>query len=528
MVVNLTSAGIQTREIDLSTVAPSVSTLEGALAGVFRWGPVDEPVLVTSEVDLVRRFGKPKVNYNQETFFTAADFLAYSNSLYVVRVSDANTASAGDANTVGADAITAKYPGELGNSIRVETYNQTSVATASLDGFAQTVPSSNTNVNVIVVDADGGITGIANTVLEVFENLSTTSGDKTEDGSDNYLPTVLNNTSKYINMDATATLAEFAAGYDATLTSGTDGSDESTIAVGTLQAGYDLYDTSENIDISLVMQGKARGSANNANAELAEYIIENIAEARKDCVAFISPDKDDVVDNSGSEVTDVLAFRAAINNSSYGVMDSGYKYRYDKYNDSYVWTPLNGDMAGLCVRTDAQRDPWFSPAGYNRGLIKNVVKLAWNPRKAERDQLYKEDVNPVITQVGEGTLLFGDKTMLGRQSAFSRINVRRLFIILQKSISAAARSTLFEFNDPFTRAQFKNTVEPFLREIQGRRGITDFKVVCDETNNTPTIVDLNQFIGDIYVKPARSINFIQLNFVAVRTGVEFSEVVGQF
>lgn len=523
MVVNLTSPGIQTREIDLSTVVPSVSTLEGAMAGVFRWGPVDEPILITSEVDLTRRFGKPKVNYNQETFFTAADFLAYSNALYVVRVTDANTASA--SSNTDTDAITAKYPGLLGNSIRVETYNQANANTATLDAFAQGVPSSNTNVNVIVVDADGGFTGVANTVLEVFEDLSVTSGDKTEDGSDNYLPTVLNNSSSYVNMDATATLSEFYS-FDETLTTGTDGSDESNIALGELQSGYDLYDTVENIDISLVMQGKARGDSN--EAELGQYIINNIAEPRKDCVAFISPDRASVVNNSGSEVTDVLAFRNNMNNSSYGVMDSGYKYRYDKYNDSYVWTPLNGDMAGLCVRTDSQRDPWFSPAGYNRGLIKNVVKLAWNPRKAERDQLYKEDVNPVMTQVGEGTLLFGDKTMLGRQSAFSRINVRRLFIILQKSISAAARSTLFEFNDPFTRAQFKNTVEPFLREIQGRRGITDFRVVCDETNNTPTIIDGNQFIGDIYVKPARSINFIQLNFVAVRTGVEFSEVVGQF
>lgn len=523
MVVNLNSPGIETREIDLSTVVPSVSTLEGGMAGVFRWGPVDEPILITSEVDLVRRFGAPKVGYNQETFFTAADFLAYSNALYVVRVSDANTATASSNTDV--DAISAKYPGELGNSIRVETYNRSNANTATFADSAETVPATDTNVNVIIVDTDGGISGTAGAILEVFENLSVTPGTKTEDGSDNFFITVLNNQSRFINVDETATLTSFYS-FDETLANGTDGSDESTIALGTLQTGYDQFDTVESIDISLILQGKARGTIN--DSELAQYIIDNIAEARKDCIALISPGRAAVVNNAGSELTDVLAYRNSINNSSYAVMDSGYKYRYDKYNDRYVYTPLNGDIAGLCVRTDAERDPWFSPAGYNRGLIKNVVKLAWNPNKSNRDQLYKNDVNPVITQVGEGTLLFGDKTLLGRQSAFSRINVRRLFIIMQKAISAASRSTLFEFNDSFTRAQFKNTIEPFLREIQGRRGITDFRVVCDETNNTGAVIDANEFIGDIYVKPARSINFIRLNFVAVRTGVEFSEIVGQF
>jgi hypothetical protein len=526
MVVNLTSPGIQTREIDISTVIPSVSTLEGAIAGVFRWGPVDEPILISSEVELENTFGAPGINYNQETFFTAADFLAYSNALYVVRVSDANTAT-GDSNTdVG--VIDAKYPGALGNSIRVEIYNSVNANTATFDGVTQTTPEDASHFNVVVVDSAGTITGIADTVLEIFENISSVVGEKTEDGSNNYMPTVINDRSSYIKFD-TAILTDLTAfaALDITLAGGDDGSTETTIALGDLQAGYDKYDTVENIDISLVLQGKARGGST-PEAELGQYIIANIAESRKDCVAFVSPNRAAVVNNIGSEVADILIFRNAITNSSYGVMDSGYKYRYDKYNDSYVYTPLNGDIAGLCVRTDAQRDPWFSPAGYNRGLIKNVVKLAWNPTKTSRDQLYKADVNPVITQVGEGTLLFGDKTMLGRASAFSRINVRRLFIILQRSVSSASRSTLFEFNDTFTRTQFKNTVEPFLREIQGRRGITDFRVVCDETNNPNAVVDSNEFVGDIYVKPARSINFIRLNFVAVRSGVEFSEIVGQF
>jgi phage tail sheath protein FI len=209
-------------------------------------------------------------------------------------------------------------------------------------------------------------------------------------------------------------------------------------------------------------------------------------------------------------------------------LDSGWKYQYDKYNDVYRYIPLNGDTAGLCVRTDDLRDPWFSPAGYNRGVMKNVIKLPYNPDRADRDILYKAKVNPVITQPGQGTILFGDKTLLAKPSAFDRINVRRLFIVLEKAIATAAKYTLFEFNDEFTRAQFRNMVEPFLRDVQGRRGIFDFRVVCDETNNTGEVIDSNRFIGDIYIKPARAINFIQLNFVAVRTGVEFSEVVGQF
>ena len=245
---------------------------------------------------------------------------------------------------------------------------------------------------------------------------------------------------------------------------------------------------------------------------------------------MISPEKDDVVNNNtypGKQVEDVVAYRNTLPSSSYVVMDSGWKYQYDKYNDVYRWVPLNGDTAGLIVQTDLTRDPWFSPAGFNRGAVKNVIKLAYNPTKADRDNLYKNGVNPVVTFPGQGTVLFGDKTMLAQPSAFDRINVRRLFIVLEKAISTASKFTLFEFNDDFTRAQFKNLVEPFLRDVQGRRGITDFAVVCDGTNNTGEVIDRNEFVGDIYVKPARSINFIQLNFVAVRTGVEFTEIVGR-
>lgn len=523
--VSLISPGVETREIDLSTVVPSVTSLEGAIGGVFRWGPVGEAIKVSSEIDLVKRFGAPKTGYNTETFFTAADFLAYSNALYVVRASDGLAADDTlAANTVTA-AVSAKYPGELGNSLQIEFFDPTAFSTADFANVTERAPSSANNIHVVVVDAGGEITGVAGTVLEVFEDLSIDAGALTEDGTNNYVLDVINERSRFISINEAVTIT-LLLDYNIILAEGTDGSAESTIAVAELQGAYDLFESAEDIDISLVMQGKARGSAN--EAELAQYILDNIVLARKDCVLFVSPDRASVVDNPGSETTDIVAFRGNITNNSYTVMDTGYKYRYDRYNDRYVYTPLNGDIAGLCARTDRDRDPWFSPAGYNRGMIKNVVKLAFNPKRADRDTLYKADINPVITQAGEGTLLFGDKTLLGRQSAFSRINVRRLFIILQKSISRAAKLMLFEFNDEFTRRQFVNIVEPFLRDIQGRRGIFDFRVVANETNNTPEVIDRFEFIGDIYVKPARSISFIQLNFVAVRTGIEFSEAIGQF
>jgi phage tail sheath protein FI len=276
-----------------------------------------------------------------------------------------------------------------------------------------------------------------------------------------------------------------------------------------------------------VLAGKARGGTN--GEQLANYIVDNICEARKDCIAFISPDKSDVVNiTTGDTEARVVEFRNSCRSTSYATLDSGYKYAYDKYNDIYRWVPLNGDVAGLCAATDQARDAWWSPAGFNRGAIKNVVKLAWNPKKAERDIIYKSGINPVVNFPGNGIILFGDKTLLAKPSAFDRINVRRLFIVLEKAIATAAKFTLFEFNDAFTRASFVNLVTPFLRDIQGRRGVYDFAVVCDETNNTGEVIDRNEFIGDIYIKPAKSINFIQLNFVAVRTGVEFSEVIGNF
>lgn len=392
-------------------------------------------------------------------------------------------------------------------------------------------------LHVVVSDEDGKFTGVPGTVLEVYKGLSRATDAKTTDGSTNYYKNIINDNSKYIwwaNHRSTApgntainiTSANTLPLYQS-FTAGQDGDGESDVALGTVIAGYDSFASAESVDISLLMAGKSRGGTN--GEQLANYLVDNIAESRKDCIVLASPEKADVVNNSAQdEAQDVVDFRNSCRSSSYLVIDSGYKYQYDKYNDLFRWVPLNGDIAGLCVRTDSTRDPWFSPAGFNRGQIKNLVKLAFNPDKAERDLLYKNGVNPVATFPGQGTVLFGDKTALAKPSAFDRINVRRLFIVLEKAIATAAKFSLFEFNDEFTRAQFVALVEPFLRDVQGRRGIYDYRVVCDTTNNTGEVVDRNEFVGDIYVKPAKSINFIQLNFVAVRTGVAFDEVVGKF
>ena len=394
-------------------------------------------------------------------------------------------------------------------------------------------------VSVVVVDEDGKFAGTPGTVLEVYEDLSRATDAIGEDGTTAFYKTIINDNSRYVwatndrSEDATNTAilltnSTATIPYSKSFIGGRDGVTETTATVASLASAYDLFADASSVDVSLIMAGKATGAS--AGAQLANYLIDNIAEVRKDCVVFVSPDKVDVVGVGvdGLQASNIVTFRQNMRNSSYAFIDSGYKYQYDKYNDVYRYIPLNGDIAGLAARSDNLRDPWFSPAGYNRGQIKNLVKLAYSPNKTDRDLLYKNDINPVITQPGQGTVLFGDKTALGRPSAFDRINVRRLFITLEKTIATAANQMLFEFNDEFTRAQFLNLIEPFLRDIQGRRGITDFRVVCDETNNTPEVVDSNRFVGDIYIKPAKSINFIQLNFVAVRSGVEFNEVVGQF
>lgn len=397
-------------------------------------------------------------------------------------------------------------------------------------------------LHIVVSDAGGKFTGTQNSILEVWPNLSRATDAKSTSGATRFYRNVIDAQSAFIfagtarstsgtGLASAISAASNTTPYSATFVNGTDGDAESAIALGPVAQAYDIFGVKYDTDISLLMQGKGI-----SGGSLGNYIIANVAEKRKDCVAFVSPDLSIVTNAVTTDpVQYAVDFRGSTNgvsgltyNSSYAVMDGNYKYQYDKYNDAYRWVPLNGDIAGLCAATDQTRDAWYSPAGFNRGQIKNVVKLLYNPTLAQRDLLYKNDVNPVVQFPGQGTVLYGDKTLLGKPSAFDRINVRRLFIVVEKAIEKASQSSLFEFNDAFTRGQFKNLIEPFLREVQGRRGIYDFRVVCDETNNTGQVIDSNQFVGDIYIKPAKSINFIQLNFVAVRTGVDFNTIVGQF
>ena len=399
---------------------------------------------------------------------------------------------------------------------------------------------SNDEMHIAVIDEDGSITGTAGEILETFEGVSQAHDAKDASGNSNYYADVIYRQSKFIYwIDHISTLSDGASKtgttFDNTVgdafvisnTSLTGGTDDFVATNAEIATAYEKFNDTENVDISLLICGPSQTSAD-ATGDTKATAVMDIASARKDCVAFISPARADVVGvaNAITQTQNVVGFADGLPSSSYAVIDSGYKQMYDRYNDVFRFVPLNGDIAGLCARTDSIADPFFSPAGYNRGQIRGAVKLAFNPNQTQRDELYKARVNPVVTFPGQGTILFGDKTAQSKPSAFDRINVRRLFITLEKAISTAAKFQLFEFNDEFTRAQFRNLVEPFLRDIQGRRGMTDFSVVCDESNNTADVIDRNEFRADIFVKPARSINFIQLNFIATRTGVSFSEVAG--
>ena len=395
-------------------------------------------------------------------------------------------------------------------------------------------------MHIAVIDEDGTITGTAGTILETFEGVSQAHDAKDSSGNSNYYPDVIYRESKYIYwIDHISTLSDgvtkFGTTFDNTVgdafvvssTSLSGGTDDYVATNAEIATAYEKFNDADNVDLSLLLCGPSQTSAD-ATGDTKATAVMDIATARKDCVAFISPARADVVGvaNAVTQTQNVVSFADGLPSTSYAVIDSGYKYMYDKYNDVYRFVPLNGDIAGLCARTDNIADSHFSPAGYTRGQIRGAVKLAFNPNQAQRDELYKARINPVVAFPGQGTVLFGDKTASSKPSAFDRINVRRLFITLEKAIAIAAKFQLFEFNDEFTRAQFRNLIEPFLRDVQGRRGLTDFSVVCDDTNNTGDVIDRNEFRADIFVKPSRSINFIQLNFVATRSGVAFSEVAG--
>jgi hypothetical protein len=484
----------------------------------------------------------------------------------------------GAPETVFDTAFVGKYPGDLLNGCGIVIYGSGYDPTVTSEwsdnypnwaketfGVFNTLPDTTDQaallgftgdeVHVAVVDITGKITGTKNTVIEYFESLSVAPDSKRPDGTSNYWLSVINNRSQYIwagDIDSQITYTSGGIAWGTTFENTAPGPFVKiastvepnyvvalTLGQGNI-AGINTYDSSDaNLSSRILTQYETSfGDADESdisiligyNTTIATDINDfvAIAENRKDCIAFVSACYDlDLIGGTRADIMDgITNYVDDVSSTSYGAMDSGYKYQYDRFNNVYRYVPLCADSAGCAVRTDNQKDPWWSPAGYDRGRVLNVVKLVFNPNKDERDVLYKKNVNPVITSQGFGVILFGDKTLQKKPSAFDRINVRRLFNVLEKSIATAAKFQLFEFNDAFTRSQFKQLVEPFLRDIQGRRGITSYAVVCDESNNTPSVVDANRFVADIFVAPNRSINFITLNFIATPTGVTFAEYGG--
>lgn len=559
MATSLQSPGVQVIEKDASFSVAGASTSVAGTVGVFKWGPVMVPMLVSDEQDLAETFGKPD-DLTFGSFFAAANFLAYSSGVWVVRATTGNLNSTADgsgiqinnndvyeasfANGEGAvGSFAARYPGTMGNGIIVSladsgtfstwTYKDQFDGIPGTSDYAAAAGGSNDEVHVVVIDATGKFTGTPGTVLERFPYVSKGSNAISYQGLTNYYANVLRNQSQYVywmdhptgttNWGTSVVGTTFdtlvdtvAAGYDFTYTLA-GGTDDNSPTEGELQAAWDLFSNTEEYDISLFPTG-------NATSTLSKYVLDNIGETRRDAVVFasaVTAAGGPIFGTSASRLTDATAFKTAMGNSTYSVLDQGYKYMYDKYNDKYRWVALSSDVAGLCARVDSQQDTWQSPAGYTKGQIKNVIKLAWNPKQTDRDALYKQAINSVVTFTNDGTVLFGDKTGTLKQSSFNRINVRRLFLVLEKSISRSAKYQLFELNDPITRQQFVASVEPYLRDVQGRRGIEEFRVICDETNNTEQVVAANEFRGTILVKPRFSINFISLTFTAVGPNVTF-------
>ena len=650
---DLVSPGVQIKEKDLTTTVTSPPGSIGAVAIVASKGYADSIVTVGSEEELVEQFGKPSGS-NFEYWFSAANFLGYTNNLKVVRalqptMMNATGAGAGALipNTIayqigdgtngpysggeatGLGSWAARTPGAWGNNLQVSActsgdayykavkttttaellagattvacaavtdivvgsiisvngdtagslYKVTAITSLNLTieryptqvatGIVAATIASSAGVNlfwqwydqfdgppgtsqyatdngsltdelhIAVIDQDGGISGVAGTVLERYDAVSKASDALTDEGAANYYADVLYSDSAYIywldhpaggtnwGTAATGQVTYVAATAPVDTESLVSGADGTTVTNAQRLAAYDKFKDADSVDIQLVIEGPPTISGA-ADVVLANHLTD-LVNGRKDCMAFLSPEKAAVINKAAgaAQAAVVETWGDTIASSSYVVMDSGWFKIYDKYNDLFRWIPLNSATAGTCAATDILEDPWWSPGGLTRGQIRSSIELAFNPSQTQRDGLYRKRVNPIVTFPGEGTVLWGDKTALSSQSAFSRINVRRLFITIEEACKIAARSILFEFNDDFTRENFRSMIDPYLRDIQARRGITDFEVVCDTSNNTPQVIDANKFIADVYIKPARSINFITLTFVATRTGVDFSEVVGR-
>lgn len=574
------SPGVKVTERDLTSIIPAVATTPAGMVGHFLWGPIDQRIIVSSENDLYQLFGPPNID-TFPYFFTVANFLKYGNNIQVVRGVSGDALNAVASNSITGNApsyliknedqydnvynvndggystntnayFAAKYAGDYGNSLRIEVCDSVSgFNNWSLSGnfgsapgtslFVQNIngsTSANDEVHIAIIDEDGRFSGVTGSILELYEGLSKASDARKSDGTSNYYKRVINSDSAYVwllnhlpgmsvhdsttftsygTISGTAGISTMGATGGLYISSFTGGAVGAVPSQSQIASGYTNYfSDAENVDVSLLLGGPLYGSDAQTVAE--------IAKARKDCVAFFSAPNSNPLSSSATKIGNCTSLKNSIGSNSYAFIDSGYKKQYDRYSDVSRWVPMNGDIAGLCARTDETNDPWWSPAGFNRGNIRDVIALAFNPNQTERDTIYPKGINPVVTIPGEGTLLYGDRTAQTKPSAFDRINVRRLFIVLEKAISIAAKYQLFEFNDAFSRSNFVSTVEPFLRDVQARRGIYDYKVICDETNNTPVVIDSNRFVASIYIKPSRSINFIQLEFVSTPTGINFEEV----
>jgi hypothetical protein len=631
MAINLISPGIKITEQDQVATIPAGGATVGAVVGMYRWGPVEQATLVTSETELVSKFGAPNAT-NVVDFLTGANYLSYAGALYVSRANTSGLLNATAEATTGSGTAgtglliknddvyddlyedgsgnvgpwIAKCAGALGNSLKISTCPSAAAWESTLTGtftvaagstlvvgasssanteitvgdilviggrsikvasvtnathltlesshltgatgvtvtrrweyfdsfdlapgtstYAAAKGGANDEMHIAVVDENGLFTGAAETLLEKFVAVSKGSDAKGEQGGNSFYKDVVNSGSKYIrwmdkdaagtNWDTTVVNKTFTAVNAPINYSLAGGADGSVPTDGQKITAFDVFKNKANLKIDLIPMGKA-------SATVINTVIADIAEKRKDCVVVFSPEETDCVNNVGDEATDINAFANTVTRSTYAFMDGNWKYQYDKYNDTYRWVPCNADTAGCMARTDNESAPWFSPAGFAKGRILNVTKLAWNANEAERDLLYKNAVNPIISQPGRGVILFGDKTFTTKTGSFSRINVRRLFITIQRAIGTFAEDILFEQNDTATRSLFLNTVEPYLRSVQAQRGMTDFRVICDESNNPDDVVNANEFIADIYVRPIASINFIQLNFVSVRGAAAFAEL----
>jgi len=569
------SPAIVVKEIDLTGVVPNVQTTTGAYVGNFRWGPAEVATLIDNEATLVSTFASPNDN-NSVDFHSAAYYLRYSNSLYVVREITSAAKNAHDSDAAGTPTIKnlndwdgqisardsdnhtfiARYPSDLGNSLQVSvcppdsdaatqpfdgwTYKSSFDAAPGTSTYAASKSATKDEVHVAVVDQDGSFTGTAGTVLETYPFVSLASDAKNTDGTSNYVLDVINNRSRYIWMAGFGNQSKFSAQAGTTALSGesflqtvgspqvesislVNGAASGSLTTTEYITGFDLFEDVDTITVDFLI---APGMNSNVDqATVVNDLVSIASSTRKDCVVNASPSRTAIVNNS-TPTASAVASADLFTRSSYLIVDNNYLKVYDKYNDKYIFIPAASSTAGLCAAADRDAAPWFSPAGQRRGAYLGITTTSYAPTKSNRDTLYKAGLNPVGNIPGQGILLFGDKTFMARPSAFDRINVRRLFLAIERAIAIAARNVMFEFNDEFTRAEFVNIVEPFLREVRGRRGITDFRVVCDETNNTAAVIDRNEFIASIFIKPARSINYVTLNFVAVRTGVEFEEVVG--